>query len=63
MKIKLTPGLFVVVLVFVAVLIGAWVVNIVKLFGMVGEGGVSTMFIARIVGIFIQPIGVVLGFM
>lgn len=41
---------------------GGWVANIVKLFGML-DGGVTAMFIARGVGIFVAPLGAVLGFM
>lgn len=40
---------------------GGWIANIVKLAGML-DGSVTAMFIARIVGIFAAPLGVVLGF-
>lgn len=39
-----------------------WVMNIVKLVGMLG-GDITAMFIARIVGVAIAPLGAVLGFM
>ena len=39
-----------------------WVINIVKLVGMLG-GDITAMFIARIVGVAIAPLGAVLGFM
>jgi len=38
-----------------------WIANIVKLVGML-DGGVTAMFVARIVGIFAAPLGAVLGF-
>lgn len=40
---------------------GGWVANIVKFFYML-DGGVSALFIARIVGIFVAPVGAVLGY-
>lgn len=42
--------------------ITGWIMNIVKLIGML-NGDVTAMFIARIVGVFAVPLGVVLGFM
>ena len=38
-----------------------WIANIVKFLGML-DGGVTAMFIARIAGVFIAPLGAVLGF-
>lgn len=40
---------------------GGWIANIVKLVGML-DGELTTMFIARIVGIFVAPFGAILGF-
>lgn len=39
-----------------------WGMNIVSLVGMLG-GDVTAMFIARIVGVFAFPVGVILGFL
>lgn len=44
-----------------AAAIFGWVANIVKFFGML-DGGVSAMFIARIVGVFAAPLGAILGY-
>lgn len=41
--------------------IGGWIANIVKFVGMLGDE-VSTLFIARAVGMFFAPLGSVLGF-
>jgi hypothetical protein len=41
--------------------IGGWIANIVKFVGMM-DGGVTTMFIARIVGVVAAPLGAVLGY-
>lgn len=41
--------------------LGGWIANIIKLFGML-DGGVTAMFIARIVGIFAAPVGAILGY-
>ena len=43
------------------VMLGAWAANIVKFIGML-DGGVTAMFIARAVGIFVAPFSAVLGF-
>lgn len=42
-------------------MVGGWIVNVVKFVGMIGDG-MTTMFIARAVGIFFAPLGSVLGF-
>ena len=42
--------------------VGGWVANIVKLIGM-DLGGITGMLIARAVGIFVPPLGAVLGFL
>lgn len=44
-----------------AAVIGGWIANVVKFVGML-DGGVTGMFIARIVGMFLAPLGVVLGY-
>ncbi|MDR6455518.1 hypothetical protein [Variovorax paradoxus] len=40
--------------------VGSWIANIVKFVGLLG-GEVTTMFIARMVGIPFAPLGMVLG--
>lgn len=47
-------------MVFAAFFVG-WVMNIFKFIGLLG-GEVSTWFIARAVGIFLAPLGGILGF-
>ena len=42
--------------------IGGWIANIVKFVGMIGENEVTTMFLARLVGIPVGPLGAVLGY-
>ena len=42
--------------------IGGWIANIVKFVGMIGDNEITTMFIARAVGIPVGPLGVVLGY-
>lgn len=40
-----------------------WAMNVVALVGMIGPStDISTMFIARVIGVFFAPLGVVLGF-
>ena len=41
--------------------IGGWIANVVKFVGML-EGGVTAMFVARIVGMVLAPLGVILGY-
>lgn len=38
-----------------------WGWNVVKLIALL-DGGITAMFVARIVGIFVVPLGVILGF-
>lgn len=45
-----------------ALLIVGWVTNLVKFVGMIGDNEVTTMFIARVVGIPVGPLGAVLGY-
>jgi hypothetical protein len=40
---------------------GGWVANIVKLIGLL-DGNITTMFVARAVGIFAAPLGGILGY-
>lgn len=49
----------------IAIVIAAiygWIANIIALINML-DGSVSAMFIARIAGIFVAPLGSILGFM
>ena len=46
---------------FVLLLVGGWVANIVKFVGML-DGGITAMFVARGAGMFLAPLGSVLGF-
>lgn len=49
----------------IAIVIAAicgWIANIIALINML-DGNVSAMFIARIAGIFVAPLGSILGFM
>lgn len=41
--------------------IWGWIWNIVKFVGML-DGGLTAMFVARILGIFFAPLGMVLGY-
>lgn len=50
-----------VLLIVVALIAGGWIANVVKLVGMM-DGGVTTMFIMRIVGAVFAPLGVILGY-
>lgn len=45
----------------IAAAICGWIANLVKLIGIL-DGGVTAMFIARMVGVFAAPLGSVLGF-
>lgn len=42
--------------------IGGWIANIIKLSAMV-DGGVTTMFVLRVVGIFVAPLGSIMGYL
>ena len=55
-----TAGLL--ILIVWALAIGGWIANIVKFVGMIGENEVTTMFLARLVGIPVGPLGAVLGY-
>lgn len=39
-----------------------WIMNIAKIVGTLGDPTVTPMFVARIVGVFLAPLGAVLGF-
>ena len=62
-KINLSLPLFLAFVVFILTLFGAWVANIVKLIGMDFTSVLNVEFILRIVGIFVAPLGSVMGFM
>lgn len=50
------------ILVVWALMIGGWIANLVKFVGMIGDNEVTTMFIARVIGIPVGPLGAVLGY-
>ena len=50
------------ILIVWALLVVGWVTNIIKFVGMLGDNEVTTMFIARVVGIPVGPLGAVLGY-
>ena len=56
-----TTGGFLILIVW-ALMIGGWIANLVKFVGMIGANEVTTMFIARVVGIPVGPLGAVLGY-
>jgi hypothetical protein len=56
---KFISGMYVLVLVLVGLIM--WCVNIFKLVNMMG-GEISSLFIGRIVGTFVFPLGIILGF-
>lgn len=49
------------VLIILAGIIG-WVLNIIAIVSSMGDFAVTTMFIARCVGVFFAPLGAVLGY-
>ena len=50
-----------VVLLFALISATGWVLNVVKLIGMI-DGSLTAMFVARVVGVFAVPLGAILGF-
>lgn len=45
------------------VIVAGWIANLVKLIGMIGHADLLTLLpVLRIVGLFVAPLGVVLGF-
>ena len=50
------------ILIVWALMIGGWIANLVKFVGMIGDNEVTTMFIARVIGIPVGPLGAVLGY-
>ena len=61
-KINLSLPLYLAFVVFVLTMFGAWVANIVKLVGTDLDSAIDVEFILRIVGIFVAPLGSVMGF-
>lgn len=49
-------------IVWVLLVIG-WIANIVKFVGMIGSNEVTTMFLTRLIGIPVGPLGAVLGYL
>lgn len=52
----------VIYLLFVGLMVGGWIANIVKLVGAINDP-ITAMFILRCVGIPAGPLGVILGFL
>ena len=50
------------ILIVLALGLAGWIANIVKFVGMIGDNEVTTMFIARVIGIPIGLLGTVLGY-
>lgn len=48
-------------LLFICVFVFGWIANIVKLVGISGE--IGGMFIVRVIGIFVAPLGSILGYL
>lgn len=42
--------------------IGGWCMNIWAIFDSVGGGALTTMFVARCIGVFVAPLGALLGY-
>jgi hypothetical protein len=40
--------------------VAGWVLNLIALVGML-DGGITAMFVARLVGVFVAPLGSILG--
>lgn len=45
----------------IALSVGGWIANVAKLVDLFG-GPVSEMYVARVIGVFVAPLGSVLGF-
>lgn len=48
------------VLSIIVFLVGGWILNIIALIAMI-DGGVTAAFVLRVVGVFIAPLGAILG--
>lgn len=53
-------GLLIILLWLVAA--GGWIANVVKIFGSLSDP-ITAFFIARVAGVFLPPVGAVLGFL
>jgi len=42
--------------------VGGWIWNVVKIVGTI-DAAVTGMFVARVIGVFVAPLGSILGFM
>lgn len=60
-NINLSIGPYIALLAFIVLMIGGWIANIVKFFWML-DGEVTAMFVARVIGVFVAPLGSLLGF-
>ena len=53
-------GIF--VLLFIAITCTGWVLNIMSLISNIGNNEVTTLFVIKCIGIFVFPLGAVLGY-
>lgn len=58
----LAYSVVVVIVLFWILAIGGWIANIVKIFGSAADP-ITAFFIIRCVGVFLAPVGAVLGFL
>ena len=58
---RVNPSTFYIILAFVLFMLIGWVMNLVKLLGML-DGEMSALFVSRVVGLFIAPFGSLMGF-
>lgn len=58
---KTTKVILIVYFLLLCAMIYGWFANLVYLFGMLG-GDVNALFIARVVGLFLAPMGAILGY-
>lgn len=56
-----TPAGILILIVW-ALAVGGWIANIVKFVDMIGDNEITTMFIARVIGIPVGLLGAVLGY-
>ena len=61
-KTDLSPAVAIVWLIFVLALLGGWIANIVKAYGLLDDP-LTGWFIARALGVLFAPLGVVLGYL
>ena len=57
---KFSAGAIILAILYL-IAVGAWIANIVKFIGIL-DNPITAMFVARLVGIFAVPLGMILGF-